>query len=106
MSTIVDEFESTRVPELQRALVAYAERENAAGRSWLARTWLSGYLGTRDPLPLSSNVGFQIRVDSENSGVERAAEMVMRFAAVHLAHIQGQLEPADNPLGERMDDQQ
>lgn len=106
MSTIVDEFESTEGPELQRALVAYAERENAAGRSWLARTWLSGYLGTRDPLPLSSNVGFQIRVDSENSGVERAAEMVMRFAAVHLAHIQGQLEPAASPRGERMDDQQ
>ncbi len=102
----VEAFAASEGPELQEALLSFAERENAGGRNWLSRTWLAGYLQGRDPLPLSSNVGFQITVDSEREGVDRAAELVMRFVAVHLAHLKGDLVSAPTPRGDRLDDQQ
>lgn len=105
-AALVEAFAASEGPELQEALLSFAERENAGGRNWLSRTWLAGYLEGRDPLPLSSNVGFQVTVDSDRVGVDRAAELIMRFAAVHLAHLKGDLVPAPTPRGDRLDDQQ
>ena len=44
-------------PVLQQRLLDFARREDAAGRSWLSREWLRGYLRTRESLPLSTSVG-------------------------------------------------
>lgn len=105
-ASAVAEFAASDGPALQSALLDFATQENAAGRSWLSEAWLDAYLDTRDPLPLSSNVGFQIRVDSERTGVARAAELLLRFAAVHLAHLSGALAPPVSPRGEPICEQQ
>lgn len=99
-------FAAVDGPRLQEALLDFAGRRNASGRSWLSQAWLDGYLDTREPLPVSSNVGFQIRVDSERTGVPRAAELLRRFAAVHLAHLRGDLAPPVSPRGEPLCEQQ
>lgn len=76
-------------PRIQAALEDYAAERAAAGSSWLAGRWLDGYLTTREPLPLSSNVCFQIRLDTDARGVERLAAVVHAAARVHLAEAAG-----------------
>nr|WP_304348306.1 hypothetical protein [Corynebacterium frankenforstense] len=56
----------------------------------LAERWLDGYLVTREPLPLSSNVSFQINLETDSRGVERLAEVVHAAARVHLAEAAGE----------------
>ncbi len=96
-------------PAFQAELEAFAETENAQGRSWLSAAWLRGYLAVRTPLPLTSNVGFQIRVPTgldaqpgavDVSGNPRAAAVIHRLAAVHLASLRGELPAEETPRGE------
>ncbi|CAM3865310.1 choline/carnitine O-acyltransferase [Corynebacterium frankenforstense] len=76
-------------PRIQAALADYAAECAAAGSSWLAGRWLDGYLTTREPLPLSSNVCFQIRLDTDAHGLERLAAVVHAAARVHLPEAAG-----------------
>ena len=96
-------------PACQADLEAFAEREDAKGRSWLSEGWLRGYLSVRDPLPLSSNVGFRIRVPAEDeaasanpapTGPARAAAVIHRLAAVHLAELRGDLPAEQTARGQ------
>lgn len=96
-------------PACQADLEAFAQSEDARGRSWLAEGWLRGYLSVRTPLPLSSNVGFRIRVpvggsaDSASSsltGSARAATVIHRLATVHLAELRGDLTAEQTSRGE------
>ncbi|WP_409484125.1 choline/carnitine O-acyltransferase [Arsenicicoccus dermatophilus] len=86
----VAEFADGDGPRCQQALEDLAEQQNAAGRSWLWDAWLEGYHRTRTPLPLVSNVGFEIVVPTAGSGLDRAAELVHRCATVYLAHLRGE----------------
>ena len=98
----VERFASQEGPRLQTALEEFARAEDAAGRSWLSREWLDGYLAVRTPLPLTTSVGFQIAGDYGAPGVGRAAELVHRAASVHLRQVRGetpqQVDPRGNPL--------
>lgn len=96
-------------PACQAELETFAETEGAQGRSWLSAAWLRGYLAVRTPLPLTSNVGFQIRVppsptaeqkSAALSGPARAAAVVHRLAAVHLASLRGELPAEQTPRGQ------
>lgn len=99
---------------LQTELEAFARHEGDAGRSWLSDEWSLQYMNARDPLPLVSNVAFQLRLsgagdvpgsrDSNGEGVEatnedRLAEIVHRIAALHLAGARGDVEPEVDARG-------
>ncbi|MGB7425005.1 MAG: choline/carnitine O-acyltransferase [Ornithinimicrobium sp.] len=96
-------------PACQGALEAFARGEDAQGRSWLSEGWLQGYLAVRTPLPLSSNVGFQIHVPGDSGGGSgsapqvgpgRAAAVVHRLATVHLAGLRAELPSEHTARGE------
>ncbi|MDN5641179.1 MAG: choline/carnitine O-acyltransferase [Actinomycetia bacterium] len=112
-------------PALQERLRRRAAREDAAGRSWLSAWWLRDYLAVREPLPLSTNVAFQINPSFLGSthavavetgpghagpgqtdgapDVVRAARFIHRAAAVHLAQVRGQTEQETDPRGNPVD---
>ena len=50
----VREFAAGDGPACQDALLDFAAREDAEGRSWLSDAWLDAYLAGRTPLPLTS----------------------------------------------------
>ncbi|MGB3763707.1 MAG: choline/carnitine O-acyltransferase, partial [Ornithinimicrobium sp.] len=96
-------------PARQADLEAFAEEENAHGRSWLSEGWLRGYLAVRTPLPLSSNVGFHIQVPGDSGGGSksapqvgpgRAAAVVHRLATVHLAGLRAELPDEHTARGQ------
>ncbi len=97
-------------PACQADLEAFAEAENGQGRSWLSAAWLHGYLAVRTPLPLTSNVGFHIRLpagaaaapDDTSGGSARAAALVYRLASVHLAFLRGHLPAERTSRGEEV----
>jgi len=106
-------------PTCQADLVSFAASEAAAGRSWLSTEWLRGYLDVRTPLPLTSSVGFQIRIPAssavappgpgpvESQVGERdqradAATVVQRLAGVHLAWLRGELPGEQTPRGQQV----
>ncbi len=101
--SVVEKFATVEGPACQDALLHFADEENAAGRSWLSRAWLSIYLTDRYPLALSSNVGFRIRLVAGGVGVDRAAEVIHRVASVHLSHLRGELEAEVDPRGNPVD---
>lgn len=112
-------------PALQERLRRRAAREDAAGRSWLSAWWLRDYLAVREPLPLSTNVAFQINpsflgsthADAEDTepgdagpeqtdgapDIVRAARFIHRAAAVHLAQVRGQTPQETDPRGTPVD---
>ena len=96
-------------PALREALVARAEAEDAAGRNWMSVPWLQGYLAERRPLPLSTNVVFQVALGRDQPGgavedsFERAADVIRRAAAVHLAEVRGETEPPVDARGSAID---
>lgn len=96
----VEDFARSDGPACQEALLAYAQAENANGSSWLTKAWLSGYLVGREPLPLLSNVGFQITWPSDKTGIERAADLAHRMGQVHLAHLRGEIREQTTPRGQ------
>ncbi|WP_435201206.1 choline/carnitine O-acyltransferase [Janibacter sp. GS2] len=100
---VVEEFAVTDGPVCQAELLDFADEEDAAGRSWLSRAWLSSYLTDRSPLPLSSSVGFRLRWDSESAGLARAADLIHRAASVHLAYLRGEIADEVSPRGDWMD---
>lgn len=96
-------------PALREALVARAEAEDAAGRNWMSVPWLQGYLAERRPLPLSTNVVFQVALGRDQPGgavedaFERAADVIRRAAAVHLTEARGETEPPVDARGSAID---
>ena len=96
-------------PALREALVARAEAEDAAGRNWMSEPWLQGYFAERRPLPLSTNVVFQVALGRDQPGgavedpVERAADVLWRAAAVHVAEARGETEPPVDGRGAPVD---
>ncbi|OFR89504.1 hypothetical protein HMPREF2863_09115 [Micrococcus sp. HMSC067E09] len=96
-------------PALREALVARAEAEDAAGRNWMSVPWLLGYLAERRPLPLSTNVVFQVALGRDQPGgavedsFERAADVIRRAAAVHLTEARGETEPPVDARGSAID---
>lgn len=97
-------FRSGPAAELQGVLELFAQREDEAGRSWLSEEWTRGYLATRGPLALASDVAFQLNLsaDPAAAGVDRLAEIIHRIAAVHLTEARGETEPEVDGRGTTM----
>lgn len=102
----VEAFATGDGPRCQQALLDFAKAEDAAGRSWLWDAWLEAYHVTRVPLPLVSNVGFAIAMPSPGVGLARAADVIHRFAQVHLEHLRGEARPLTSTRGEELCGQQ
>lgn len=98
----VESFRTGAGPGLQRRLLDYAGERAAAGSSWLAEGWLHDYLDVRDPLPLATNVGFQVRLDSPATGLDRAADLVHRAVRLHLDHVHGRTPEEVDGRGNRL----
>lgn len=100
----ISRFRVGRAEELQRTLELVAEREYDAGGSWLSREWSRGYLGTRGPLTLASNVGFELNLPDEaaGTGAERVAARIHRIAAVHITEARGETEQEIDGRGTAM----
>lgn len=102
-SAVVAEFAEGDGRACQAELERAARDAAETGGSWLTRPWLETYLATRDPMPLVSSVGFEITLPSPGAGPARAADAIHRLAAVHLAHLRGDLEPEIDPRGNAID---
>lgn len=102
----VEAFAADAGPHCQRELDGFAREANDAGSSWLWDAWLTGYHTTRPPLPLTSNVGFEIAMPAGAPGLRRAARVVRGFAAAYLAHLRGDAPPEVSPRGELLSMQQ
>ncbi|MFT4218030.1 MAG: choline/carnitine O-acyltransferase [Micropruina sp.] len=102
----VEAFAQNEGPVLQAELEAYAAVEDAAGRSWLSEAWLDGYLASRGPITLTSNVGFLLNWPGSGSGVERAADLIHRMASVHLTWLRGEMPVECTARGDELDPQQ
>ncbi|MFV0429475.1 MAG: choline/carnitine O-acyltransferase [Arachnia sp.] len=89
-------------PACQAELIRFAELENAAGHSWMSEAWFDAYFAVRTPLPLTSNVAFQINWNSRLTGAALAADVARRLAAVHLRYLRGEAEPDLSPRGEEL----
>lgn len=98
----IEDFQANQGPALQSALEAFAADRDAANSSWLADRWLRDYLTVRTPLQTTSNVGFQINLRTETSGLDRAVDILRALALVHLKQADGSMpEEIDgrcNPL--------
>lgn len=98
----IEDFQANQGPALQSALEAFAADRNAANSSWLADRWLRDYLTVRTPLQTTSNVGFQINLRTESTGLDRAVDILRALALVHLKQADGSMpEEVDgrgNPL--------
>lgn len=99
----VREFADGDGPSCQAALTDWAKRENAAGRSWLSTDWLRMYLAIREPLPLTSNVGFRLNLPSQLTGIGRAADVVHRAAETHLRYLRGEIADEVDARGTQLD---
>lgn len=107
-----EEFERTRAavnafvagsgPEAQRALEEFAQTEHGAGRNWMSEAWLEAYLVGRDNLTLLSNVAFELAWSSTRHGAGLAADVIHRFAAVHLDYLRGDIGPDSGPRGDEL----
>lgn len=96
----VEQFATGEGPAAQAALEQLAAKEDALGRSWLSEAWLEGYNATRDPLPLVSNVGFEVVIPGAGTGLQRAAEITHRMASAYLAFLRGERHEDVSPRGE------
>lgn len=67
-------FESGKGKELQATLQQFAAEVET---SWLIDAWLESYLRVRNPLPLASNIGFNIQTQGKD-----LAEWASTLAAV------------------------
>lgn len=98
----IEDFQANQGPALQSALEVFAADRDAANSSWLADRWLRDYLTVRTPLQTTSNVGFQINLRTETSGLDRAVDILRALALVHLKQADGSMpEEVDgrgNPL--------
>lgn len=98
----IEDFQANQGPALQSGLEAFAADRDAANSSWLADRWLRDYLTVRTPLQTTSNVGFQINLRTETSGVDRAVDILRALALVHLKQADGsmpeEIDGRGNPL--------
>lgn len=98
----IEDFQANQGPALQSALEVFAADRDAANSSWLADRWLRDYLTVRTPLQTTSNVGFQINLRTESTGLDRAVDILRALALVHLKQADGSMpEEVDgrcNPL--------
>lgn len=85
-------FREDQGPELQTALRKFAEKQDAEHSSWLIDQWIDDYLSVREPLPTSTNVSFQIKLDVSGRGLDRAARAIRRIAEFHLMQARGIME--------------
>nr|WP_255549605.1 choline/carnitine O-acyltransferase [Corynebacterium sp. TAE3-ERU12] len=102
----IEAFRTGHGPELQQQLQDFAADRLAHGTSWLAQQWLDDYLSVRTPLPLTTNVGFQLRIDTDSTGLSRAAELLGRLAGFHLQQAAGAMPPEVDRRGNTMSPQQ
>ena len=98
----IADFKQQEGPRLQAQLREFAEEKEAENSSWLAEQWLDDYLDVRTSLPVTTNVGFQARIDVAGEGLDRVARVIRRIAEVHLMQARGQMPEErdfrDNPL--------
>ena len=98
----IEDFQANQGPALQSALEAFAADRDAANSSWLADRWLRDYLTIRTPLQTTSNVGFQINLRTESTGLDRAVDILRALALVHLKQADGsmpeEIDGRGNPL--------
>ena len=99
---ITADFGATAGPRLDEALRERAAQRAAQGTNWLSDEWYSGYLTTRGPLQLTTNVGFQLNLPSEATGVDRVVEGIRRIIAVHLQAASGNLPENVDARGNRI----
>jgi len=101
--SVVEDFRTGAGPLLDAKLRERAAEREASGTNWLNDEWYSSYLTTRDPLTLTTNVGFQIALPAaENTGLDRAVEFIQRAATVHLAAAAGTIEEDVDARGNRI----
>ncbi|WP_288873306.1 choline/carnitine O-acyltransferase [uncultured Corynebacterium sp.] len=81
---IVADFAQSQAPRLDEALRQRAATREAEGTNWLSDEWYSSYLATRGPLTLTTNVGFQLALPSEETGLDRVVDGIRRALVVHL----------------------
>ena len=92
-------FREDQGPELQTALRKFAEKQDAEHSSWLIDQWIDDYLSVREPLPTSTNVSFQIKLDVSGRGLDRAARAIRRIAEFHLMQARGIMEEERDARG-------
>ncbi len=102
--SIVEDFRSGVGPKLDAALRKRAAQRDAQGTNWLHDEWYSSYLTVREPLPLSTNVGFQIAFPNQgiSTGLDRAVEFIQHAAAVHLQAAAGAVPEDVDARGNRI----
>lgn len=88
-------FQQDTAPALQAALQRRAERLH--DHSWLIDTWLDGYLRIREPLPLASNVGFQIQMQGADLA-QWAAALAVVCADYRHGRVETPVSPQGNPV--------
>ena len=84
-------FESGKGKELQAALQQFAAEVET---SWLIDAWLDSYLRVRTPLPLASNVGFNIQTQGKG-----LAEWASALAAVCADYHHQRIPVPQTPQG-------
>lgn len=106
---VVENFRTGFGPKLDAALRERAETRAAHGTNWLHNEWYCGYLTVREPLPLSTNVAFQLALPLEPTpaghvpvGLDRAVEFIRRAATVHLQAASGNLPEDVDARGNRI----
>ena len=102
---ILENFRTGAGPELDTKLRERAAQREEAGTNWMHNEWYSGYLSAREPLPLWSNVGFQIALPAHElspSGIDRAVEFIQRAAEVHLQAAAGTTPEDQDARGNRI----
>ena len=84
--SIVENFRTGKGPDLDAKLRERAAEREEQGVNWLHNEWYSGYLTVREPLALTTNVGFQITMPDKDLpvGIDRAVELIQRAAVIHL----------------------
>lgn len=99
----IEDFQANQGPALQTELEAFAADRDAADSSWLADRWLRDYLTVRTPLQTTTNVGFQINLHTETTGLDRAVDIVRALAAVHLQQADGSMPEEVDGRGNPID---
>lgn len=99
----VTDFSDGAAPGLQEELTTLAATEAAHGRSYLSAAWLDTYLDTRQPLPLTTSVSFQLAGFDGNAGVLRCADFIHRAATIHLQEVRGETPVEVDPRGTTLD---
>ena len=101
---IMEDFRAGVGRELDAVLRERAAQREAQGTNWLHEEWYSGYFTVRQPLPLSTNVGFQIALPDQDmsTGLDRAVEFIQRAASVHLQAAAGTVPEDIDARGNRI----